>query len=150
MFERLRPFFKPPSRPCRVNVDGLAYDVMTDPAATDPATLAVRDGKNQSADLVRVMLKLVKPGDVVLDLGANIGTVALAAAAIGCHDDARARARTVTRKLSPPTSGNSPEVDAKHYMKAVPEETKVAALGLDDAIRETIGKLAATAGNGVN
>jgi predicted O-methyltransferase YrrM len=85
MFERLRPFFKPPSRPCRVNVDGLAYDVMTDPAATDPVTLAVRDGKNQSADLVRVMLKLVKPGDVVLDLGANIGTVALAAAAIGCR-----------------------------------------------------------------
>ncbi len=72
-------------QPCRVTVDRLTYEVMTAPDADDPVTLEVRNGTVQSADLIQVMLKIVRPGDIVLDLGANIGTVALAAAAAQCR-----------------------------------------------------------------
>src|SRR5271166_219074 len=46
--------------------------------------------------------------------------------------------------------GHTKAVADAHYIKPIPEETKVAALALDSTLRETIGRLAAQAGSNVN
>jgi FkbM family methyltransferase len=67
--------------------DGLRYRIAYDPAATDGVTRLVAAGRGHILNdhLIRLMLRLVRRGDVVLDLGAHIGTFALAAAAAGCR-----------------------------------------------------------------
>jgi FkbM family methyltransferase len=52
----------------------------------DPVSARFLDNQpNTDAPLLRLMLDLIKPGQVVLDLGAHIGTFALTAAAAGCR-----------------------------------------------------------------
>jgi len=46
--------------------------------------------------------------------------------------------------------GHTKAVADAHYIKPIPEETKVAALALDSTLRETIGRLAAQDGSSVN
>lgn len=46
--------------------------------------------------------------------------------------------------------GHTKAVADAHYIKPIPEETKIAALALDSALRETIGRLATQAESGVN
>ena len=46
--------------------------------------------------------------------------------------------------------GHTKAVADAHYIKALPEETKIAALALDSTLRETIGRLAAQDGSSVN
>ena len=46
--------------------------------------------------------------------------------------------------------GHTKAVADAHYIKPIPEETKIAALALDSTLRETIGRLAAQDGSSVN
>src|SRR5271165_1386397 len=46
--------------------------------------------------------------------------------------------------------GHTKAVADAHYIKPIPEETKIAALALDSTLRETIGRLAKQVGSGVN
>ena len=46
--------------------------------------------------------------------------------------------------------GHTKAVADAHYIKPIPEETKIAALALDSTLRETIGRLAKQAGSGLN
>lgn len=64
---------------------GVRFGVMVDPASTDEVTAALLAGGGPiDWTTVRLMLDMVKPGDVVVDLGAHVGTFTLAAAAAGC------------------------------------------------------------------
>ena len=65
--------------------EGLRYEIMVDRASADPITTTFLTGHCLFQDLVSLMLELISPGDVVLDVGAHIGTFSLAAAAAGCH-----------------------------------------------------------------
>ena len=67
--------------------DGLRYSVVVDPRARDDISQAMAHGRGGrvSACWVDLMLAMVRPGDLVLDLGAHIGAFALAAAAAGCR-----------------------------------------------------------------
>lgn len=67
--------------------EGLRYWVVFDPRAGDgiSRTFAEHRGHLLSDHLLRLMLASVEPGDVVLDLGAHIGTFTLPAAAMGCR-----------------------------------------------------------------
>jgi hypothetical protein len=46
--------------------------------------------------------------------------------------------------------GHMKAVADAHYIKPLPEETKVAALALDATLRETVGRLAAQGKSAVN
>ncbi|HEV2114791.1 MAG TPA: hypothetical protein VGR48_02120, partial [Terriglobales bacterium] len=46
--------------------------------------------------------------------------------------------------------GHTKAVADAHYIKPLPEETKVAALALDSAIRETMGRLTASSETVIN
>ena len=46
--------------------------------------------------------------------------------------------------------GHTKAVADAHYIKPIPEETKIAALALDNALQETIGRLGRQAGSNVN
>ncbi len=46
--------------------------------------------------------------------------------------------------------GHTKAVADAHYIKPLPEETRVAALALDSALEETIGKLTKSVGSGIN
>lgn len=64
---------------------GVRFGVMVDPAAPDEVTAALLAGGGPiDWTTVQLMLDMVKPGDVVVDLGAHVGTFTLAAAAAGC------------------------------------------------------------------
>lgn len=73
-------------RSCEASVgDGRRVTALVDSTAGDPVTEALANGQGvPSQDLVALMLDVVRPGQLVLDLGAHIGTFALAAAAAGC------------------------------------------------------------------
>ena len=83
------------ARPCRVQVQqGVTFDILVGaaeaegeaPFGTDPLSQAfTQGGPPPNADLLRLMLALVRPGQTVLDLGAHIGTFTLTAAAAGCR-----------------------------------------------------------------
>lgn len=64
---------------------GPRFTVMLDPDATDPVTGALAEGRVLDDHLVGLMLSLVNPGDLILDLGAHVGSFSLAAAAAGCR-----------------------------------------------------------------
>ena len=66
---------------------GREIKVVVDSNSDDPVSAAFRAGGGSlyESQLVGLMLELVKPGDVVLDLGAHVGTFALSAAAGGCE-----------------------------------------------------------------
>lgn len=66
-------------------VGGLRFEVVVDPDMDDPVASVLRHGAVFDPTLVGLMLQLVQPGDRVIDLGAHLGTFALAAAAAGCH-----------------------------------------------------------------
>jgi FkbM family methyltransferase len=65
---------------------GPEFAVVVDPAGEDAFTAAYvgGDGAALNEPLVRLMLDLVRAGDVVVDLGAHLGSFALPAAAVGC------------------------------------------------------------------
>lgn len=74
--------------------DNIRFKMVVDPDAAsgnsgygvDPISEAIlNDRPNPSLYLLRLMLSCIQPGDVVLDLGAHIGSFALAAAARGCR-----------------------------------------------------------------
>ena len=65
--------------------EGLRYEIMVDRTSADPITTTFLTGHCVFQDLVSLMLELVSQGDVVLDVGAHIGTFTLAAAAAGCQ-----------------------------------------------------------------
>lgn len=71
---------------CEVSLDEeRRVTTLFDSGAADPVTLALANGQGfLSQELVDLMLEMVGPDDLVLDLGAHIGTFALAAAAAGC------------------------------------------------------------------
>jgi FkbM family methyltransferase len=70
---------------CRANLGGDAsVVVMVDRSSDDPITAAVAHGETPLfKPLVELMLALTRPGELVVDLGAHIGTFALAAAGAG-------------------------------------------------------------------
>ncbi|HWW94712.1 MAG TPA: FkbM family methyltransferase [Vicinamibacteria bacterium] len=65
---------------------GPEFVVVVDPASEDAFTAAYVGGNGAALNetLVRLMLDLVRAGDVVVDLGAHLGSFALPAAAVGC------------------------------------------------------------------
>ena len=71
-------------REWEADLGGRTVTVLFDSAADDPVSAALANGHPLDQHLVALMLEIVRPGDVVLDLGAHIGTFALAAAAAGC------------------------------------------------------------------
>jgi len=73
-------------RSCEATLgDGGRVTVLFDSAADDPISNPLATGKvSLDQELVALMLEMVQPGHLVLDLGAHIGTFALAAAAAGC------------------------------------------------------------------
>lgn len=65
---------------------GPQFDMVVDPTIGDPIATMYASGHGLVfSDLVEVMLACIEPGNFVLDLGAHLGTFALAAAAAGCH-----------------------------------------------------------------
>jgi FkbM family methyltransferase len=64
---------------------GPSFTVLLDPDVADPVTAALAGGRVLDEHLVGLMLALVNPGDLVLDLGAHVGSFSLAAAAAGCR-----------------------------------------------------------------
>lgn len=71
--------------PCTVRIsEGLEFVVVVDKTSADPITTTFLTGYCLFQDLVSVMLRLVAPGDAVLDIGAHVGTFTFAAAAAGC------------------------------------------------------------------
>ena len=73
-------------RSCEASLgDGRRVTVLVDSTTDDPVSEALASGPaSLNQDLVALMLEMVQPGDLVLDLGAHIGTFALPAAAAGC------------------------------------------------------------------
>lgn len=65
---------------------GAAFDIVLDPELEDWKTAAYLAGEGHMVDaaLVDLVLNLAGPGEVMLDLGAFIGGIALPAAAAGC------------------------------------------------------------------
>jgi FkbM family methyltransferase len=64
---------------------GVAFSVFLDVEAEDDLSRALLVGDCPEQTAIELMLSLVRPGDVVLDLGAHVGTFTLAAAAAGCE-----------------------------------------------------------------
>jgi FkbM family methyltransferase len=64
---------------------GTPFTVVLEADSADPVTAALAGGRVLDEGLVAIMLALVKPGDLVLDLGAHVGSFSLAAAAVGCR-----------------------------------------------------------------
>lgn len=72
--------------PVRVTLPGgLGFDIVLDPAADDPIGATLAGGRVHAELLVGLMLELVRPGELVVDLGAHLGQFSLAAAAAGCR-----------------------------------------------------------------
>lgn len=65
--------------------NGVRFEVALDPRRMDPIADAIVAGDTWCFDDYYVLLDQLKPGDTVLDLGAHLGTFALAAAALGCR-----------------------------------------------------------------
>src|SRR5262245_46201019 len=84
-----------PAKFCRARItDDIGFEIAVDPEAAvgrgghppDPISQAYLTGRpNLNLTLLRLMLALLRPGGVLLDIGAHIGTFALAAAAQGCR-----------------------------------------------------------------
>lgn len=66
---------------------GPRFDIVVDTEFGDPITAAYLAGAGPVVDqeMVDLALRLLKPGDVFVDLGTFVGTFSLPAAAIGCH-----------------------------------------------------------------
>lgn len=65
--------------------NGLTFSMTIDPEAGDPLAAGLAAGARFDQTLIDLMLRLVQPGDVVVDIGAHIGQFALPAAAAGCR-----------------------------------------------------------------
>jgi FkbM family methyltransferase len=65
--------------------DGISVEVVIGIEADDPVSLGIAHATHSNHALFDLMLKLVRPGQVVLDLGAHVGLFSLAAAAVGCQ-----------------------------------------------------------------
>ena len=63
----------------------LAYSMAIDPEAGDPLAAGLAADALFDQSLIELMLRVVRPGDVVVDIGAHIGQFALPAAAAGCR-----------------------------------------------------------------
>jgi len=64
---------------------GLDFEVITGLGDRDPISQEIQEGEYGFPALFELGFALIQPGDVVLDLGAHIGTFALGAAALGCR-----------------------------------------------------------------
>jgi FkbM family methyltransferase len=92
--ERIRPGNGREPLICQARIDALHFKIAIDFEAAaghgghppDPIAGAYLRGETDfNLPLVRLMLALVQPGQSVLDVGAHLGTFALAAAAHGCR-----------------------------------------------------------------
>lgn len=63
---------------------GLAFTMVFDPQLGDPLAAGLAAGCQFDQTLVELMLTLVRPGEVVVDVGAHLGQITLPAAAAGC------------------------------------------------------------------
>jgi len=66
-------------------LDGVRFDVVFDPAASDPLSAAYAEGRFPHGPFSGLLPALLRPGANVLDLGAHLGSFALVAAALGCQ-----------------------------------------------------------------
>ncbi len=64
---------------------GTTFDIAVDEHAPDPISRGIVAGDHWFLDDYEFLFTLMKPNDVVLDIGAHIGTFGLASAALGCH-----------------------------------------------------------------
>jgi len=70
---------------CEVSLGGRTVTVVVDPTTGDFMSRVLATGQPSPDDeLVAMMLEIVQTDDLVVDVGAKIGTFALAAAATGC------------------------------------------------------------------
>ena len=80
---------RPSWKVCRTSLaTGKEIKVVVDAGSDDPVSAAFQaggEGGLYEHQLTALMLELVEPGDVVLDLGAHVGTFSLSAAAEGCR-----------------------------------------------------------------
>jgi FkbM family methyltransferase len=65
--------------------DGTSFEVAIDPRLIDPISRGVVQQNFWFLHDFYLLLDLMKPGDIVLDVGGHIGTFSLAAAALGCR-----------------------------------------------------------------
>jgi len=63
----------------------VSVEVVIGVEADDPISLGIAQGTHFNHAQIDLMLKLVRPGQVVLDLGAHVGLYSLTAAAVGCR-----------------------------------------------------------------
>jgi FkbM family methyltransferase len=68
-----------------VGPGGRAYTMVVDPQAADPLAAGLAAGAAFDQSLIELMLKIVQPGDAVVDIGAHLGQFSLPAAAAGCR-----------------------------------------------------------------
>ena len=65
--------------------NGLTFSMTIDPQVGDPLAAGLAAGALFDQSLIELMLRIARPGDVVVDIGAHIGQFALPAAAAGCR-----------------------------------------------------------------
>jgi len=63
--------------------EGPQFRVMVDPSVEDPVAGTLAKGVSDDQGVIGLMLRLVKPGELVLDVGAHLGSFSLAACAAG-------------------------------------------------------------------
>ncbi len=64
---------------------GATFEMAVDACAADPISQGIITGNPWFLDDYEFLFALMKPNDIVLDIGAHIGTFGLASAALGCH-----------------------------------------------------------------
>lgn len=89
------PVFGPPDpaadpdprwRSCPLTLPGgLTFTVVIDPDVDDPVAFSISNGWTTEEAQIDLMLRFLRPGQKLLDLGAHVGTFSLAASAAGAE-----------------------------------------------------------------